>query len=331
MDANPPQQYPVNYYYVPERKVPPNVKLLQPNFEIKPSMDLRNLYVRGLKPGTTSTELFNVFKPFGRIISAKAMEDSNSNCKAGFGFVSFSSSVEAAQAMIEISAAEHTNKSQRKEKKDKNSPIMTVRFHEPRVPRPEHNFGQQFELLSNSHLSAHFYTREKHKIVPLGPKEDHQHPILIAVPSESENRTQLANASPISAPFFPVNSHGQPYYYIPSYWTDSQGVVYTNYICPPHLQPQPVSSQYYQHGTQQEVFNAKDKKSQSGNDTTNTTTADDNKDKLLELLKSEHSITNDENPNLVAKLKKLDNIEQSNCLNDPIYFKKKIDILNEEL
>lgn len=325
MDANPPQHYPVNYYYVPERKVSPNAKLLQPNFEIKPSMDLCNLYVRGLKPGVTSTELFNVFKPFGRIISARAMEDNNSNCKAGFGFVSFSSSVEAAQAMIDINS-EHPSKSQKKEKKDKSSPIMTVRFHEPRVPRPEHNFGQQLELLSNSHLSAHFYTRERHKLVPLGPNEDQQQQVIVSVPLESENRSQPANISPIPAPFFPVNSHGQPYYYIPSYWTDNQGNVYTNYICPQPLQQQPVPSQYHQHHTQQEISNAKNEKRQSLKDNTTKEVTD----KLLELLKSEYKITSDENSKLLVKLMKMNHIEQSNCLNNSVYLKKKIDLLKEE-
>ncbi|KAK4518890.1 Rho GTPase protein rac1 [Mucor velutinosus] len=127
-------------------------KLATPSFEIKPTMDLCNLYIKGIQPGTTSTDLFNLFKPFGRIISAKVMPQDKG--KQGFGFVSYSKSVEAAHAILSMN---HTDD-------------MVVRFHEPKVPRKEHNFDQQLAYLSDSELAMHFYTRPLHnndKVMPL--------------------------------------------------------------------------------------------------------------------------------------------------------------------
>ncbi|GAN06569.1 hypothetical protein MAM1_0128d06055 [Mucor ambiguus] len=127
-------------------------KIATPSFEIKPSMDLCNLYIKGIQPGMSSTDLFNLFKPFGRIISAKVMPQDKG--KRGFGFVSYSNSVEAAHAIMSMN---HTDD-------------MVVRFHEPKVPRKEHNFEQQLAYLSDSELAMHFYTRPLHsnnKMMPL--------------------------------------------------------------------------------------------------------------------------------------------------------------------
>ncbi|KAF1805570.1 RNA recognition motif-containing protein, partial [Mucor lusitanicus] len=83
-------------------------------------MDLCNLYIKGIQPGMSSTDLFNLFKPFGRIISAKVMPQDKG--KRGFGFVSYSKSVEAAHAILSMNQTDD----------------MVVRFHEPKVPRKEH-------------------------------------------------------------------------------------------------------------------------------------------------------------------------------------------------
>ncbi|CEP18172.1 hypothetical protein [Parasitella parasitica] len=138
-----------------------HAKIASPSFEIKPSMDLCNLYIKGIQSGISSTDLFNLFKPFGRIISAKVMPQDKE--KQGFGFVSFSQSVEAAHAIISM-----------------NNDGILVRFHEPKVPRKEHNFDYQLALLSDSELARHFYTRafqnndssgsNKSKMIPLSSK-----------------------------------------------------------------------------------------------------------------------------------------------------------------
>lgn len=128
-----------------------HTKIATPSFEIKPSMDLCNLYIKGIQPGMSSTDLFNLFKPFGRIISAKVMQQDKG--KKGFGFVSYSKSVEAAHAILSMNVDD-----------------MVVKFHEPKVPRKEHDFDQQLAYLSDSELAMHFYTRpldSKNKMMPL--------------------------------------------------------------------------------------------------------------------------------------------------------------------
>ncbi|OAD04531.1 hypothetical protein MUCCIDRAFT_161268 [Mucor lusitanicus CBS 277.49] len=76
--------------------------------------------------------------------------------KRGFGFVSYSKSVEAAHAILSMNQTDD----------------MVVRFHEPKVPRKEHNFEQQLAYLSDSELAMHFYTRpldnsNSNKMMPL--------------------------------------------------------------------------------------------------------------------------------------------------------------------
>ncbi|CAO3617672.1 unnamed protein product [Mucor fragilis] len=76
--------------------------------------------------------------------------------KRGFGFVSYSKSVEAAHAILSMNETDD----------------MVVRFHEPKVPRKEHDFDQQLAYLSDSELAMHFYTRPLHnnnKMTPLAP------------------------------------------------------------------------------------------------------------------------------------------------------------------
>ncbi|KAG2229009.1 hypothetical protein INT48_008682 [Thamnidium elegans] len=170
----------------------------KPSFEIKPSMDLCNLYVKGIQPGSTSTDLFNLFKPFGRIISAKVME-SNTGA-AGFGFVSYSSSIEAAKALVSMNTEDEIKKK---------SPIMIVRFHEPRVSRLEHNYNYQVGLLSCSALYNHFYIRKGQNVVPLKKVGSVVHVLV--------------------TPF--VHVHHQPYYYYTPYWTH-QDMACTNFTGP---------------------------------------------------------------------------------------------------
>ena len=298
MDANALQTYP--YYCVPEQPlVTPKIKLRQPNFELRPSMDLCNLYIKGIKPGLTSAELFTMFKPFGRIISAKVMEDRHSSCKAGFGFVSYSSSVEAAKAIIEM-YVETPKKEGDEEQKD---PIMTVRFHEPKVVRPEHNYSQQLELLSNSPWCAHFYTRQQQKQVPLQPTEHH--------PISPGSSSYPPFMDPSSHSYFPTgNVHiNASYYYYPPYWTDHHGVIYANYVGPP---PMPMPTQHY---IQEPPKN---------NDTEKNTT----EARLKQLIdKTDQHVPENDKPKLIEKLLKLNQKELSNCLNNSVYLSKKIQSL----
>ncbi|KAI8099336.1 uncharacterized protein BX664DRAFT_289382 [Halteromyces radiatus] len=101
-------------------------------------MDLCNLYIKGLSLAMTSTELFNLFKPFGRIISARVM-DSDRGISKGFGFVSFSHPLEAASALVHL----HRQ--------------YSIQFHEPKMTRPDHDILQQYWCLAHSSLAPYFY------------------------------------------------------------------------------------------------------------------------------------------------------------------------------
>ncbi|KAI8071064.1 hypothetical protein BC940DRAFT_365713 [Gongronella butleri] len=119
--------------------VPARRRSHQLQVEIKPSMDLCNLYIKGLSLSMTSTELFNMFKPYGRIISARVMENTQGLSK-GFGFVSYSQPLEAASALVSLYG------------------YYSIQFHEPKVTRPDHDTQQQFWCLLQSPLAAYFYS-----------------------------------------------------------------------------------------------------------------------------------------------------------------------------
>ncbi|KAI8342607.1 hypothetical protein BC941DRAFT_413281 [Chlamydoabsidia padenii] len=102
-------------------------------------MDLCNLYVKGLSLSMTSAELFNLFQPYGRIISARVMV-TEKNVSKGFGFVSFSQPIEAASALVYL------------------HPHYNIQFHEPKVPRPGHDIQQQYWSLAHSSLACYFYS-----------------------------------------------------------------------------------------------------------------------------------------------------------------------------
>lgn len=102
-------------------------------------MDLCNLYVKGLSLSMTSNELFNLFKPYGRIISARVMAN-DKNVSKGFGFVSFSQPIEAASAMVHL------------------HPHYNILFHEPKVPRSDHDIQQQYWSLAHSSLASYFFS-----------------------------------------------------------------------------------------------------------------------------------------------------------------------------
>lgn len=70
-----------------------------------------------------SADLFNYFRKFGRIISARVMKNTQTKQSKGFGFVSFSKADEALQAKQEMNGVHILSK-----------PIV-VAFHEPKKSR----------------------------------------------------------------------------------------------------------------------------------------------------------------------------------------------------
>lgn len=88
-------------------------------------VDYMNLYVKNLDPTVDNTDLFNLFRKFGRIVSARVMSNPISGLSKGYGFVSFGKPEEAALALEEMNGYHFRTKP------------MIVAYHEPKKPRQE--------------------------------------------------------------------------------------------------------------------------------------------------------------------------------------------------
>ncbi|KAI9282996.1 hypothetical protein BC943DRAFT_104188 [Umbelopsis sp. AD052] len=86
-------------------------------------IDYCNLYVKNLDEALNSTDLFQHFKSFGRIVSARVIVNAATNQSRGYGFVSYSRPEEAAFALNQMNGAVLGSK-----------PIL-VAYHEPKKPR----------------------------------------------------------------------------------------------------------------------------------------------------------------------------------------------------
>lgn len=84
-----------------------------------------NLYVKNLDPTVDNTDLFNIFRKFGRIVSARVMSNPQNGLSKGYGFVSFGKPEEAALALEEMNGYQFRTKP------------MIVAYHEPKKPRQE--------------------------------------------------------------------------------------------------------------------------------------------------------------------------------------------------
>ncbi|KAK4510632.1 uncharacterized protein ATC70_005063 [Mucor velutinosus] len=86
-------------------------------------VDYTNLYIKNLDLNVKSVDLFNNFRRFGRIISARVMKNAQTKQSKGFGFVSFSKADEAQKAKHEMNGEFILSK-----------PVI-VAFHEPKKAR----------------------------------------------------------------------------------------------------------------------------------------------------------------------------------------------------
>ncbi|RUS15201.1 hypothetical protein BC937DRAFT_92759 [Endogone sp. FLAS-F59071] len=91
--------------------------------EPTPTMDPCNLYIKNLDLNIKSSDLFNNFRKFGRIISARVMNNPITGQSKGFGFVSFSKPEEASKALAEMNQKLVMSKQ------------IVVAYHEPKKPR----------------------------------------------------------------------------------------------------------------------------------------------------------------------------------------------------
>jgi RNA recognition motif-containing protein len=89
------------------------------------NVDFTNLYIKNLDLNIKSSDLFNLFRKFGRIISARVMNNAQTGVSKGFGFVSFSKAEEAFMALQEMNGKLILSKH------------IIVAYHEPKKPRSE--------------------------------------------------------------------------------------------------------------------------------------------------------------------------------------------------
>ncbi|KAI9306185.1 hypothetical protein BJ944DRAFT_178676, partial [Cunninghamella echinulata] len=87
------------------------------------TIDYTNLYIKNLDLNVKSSDLFNHFRKYGRIISARVMKNTDTKQSKGFGFVSFSTPDEALAALKEMDGQYILSK-----------PVQ-VAFHEPKKSR----------------------------------------------------------------------------------------------------------------------------------------------------------------------------------------------------
>ncbi|KAJ8659046.1 hypothetical protein O0I10_005084 [Lichtheimia ornata] len=90
-------------------------------------VDYMNLYIKNLEPHINNDALFQLFKKFGRIVSARVMSNPATGQSKGYGFVSYDKAEEAAAALQEMNGKipPHGVK-----------PLI-VAYHEPKKPRQE--------------------------------------------------------------------------------------------------------------------------------------------------------------------------------------------------
>jgi RNA recognition motif-containing protein len=70
-----------------------------------------NIYVGNLNWGMTSDDLYNLFSPYGEVVSAKIVTDKfNNNRSKGFGFVEMSDDEAARKAISELHETEITGR-----------------------------------------------------------------------------------------------------------------------------------------------------------------------------------------------------------------------------
>jgi polyadenylate-binding protein len=86
-------------------------------------VDPCNLFIKNLDATISSSDLFNHFRKFGRIISARVMRDQETGNSKGFGFVSYTNAEEADRAKTAMN------------NKTLGSKQIVVRLHEPKKLR----------------------------------------------------------------------------------------------------------------------------------------------------------------------------------------------------
>ncbi|KAI8141654.1 hypothetical protein BJV82DRAFT_618597 [Fennellomyces sp. T-0311] len=101
-------------------------------------VDYMNLYIKNLDPAVTNNDLFNMFRKFGRIISARVMSNPQTGQSKGYGFVSYDKVEEATAALAEMNG------------KVIGAKQLIVAYHEPKKPRQEKQHHTQPQHNNNN-------------------------------------------------------------------------------------------------------------------------------------------------------------------------------------
>ncbi|CAO3613292.1 unnamed protein product [Mucor hiemalis] len=146
-------------------------------------VDYTNLYIKNLDLNVKSADLFNHFRKFGRIISARVMKNAQTKQSKGFGFVSFSKADEAQKAKQDMNGEYILSK-----------PVI-VAFHEPKKPRD--SILTEASPIPSSYIDHGYYQQQQSrdsrytnniptmdiKITQQQQQQQHQQPSLSALAS----------------------------------------------------------------------------------------------------------------------------------------------------
>ncbi|KAG2217572.1 hypothetical protein INT45_004925 [Circinella minor] len=107
-------------------------------------VDYMNLYIKNLDSSVTNNDLFNMFRIFGRIVSARVMSNPQTGQSKGYGFVSYDKSEDASAALKEMNG------------KLIGAKQLIVAYHEPKKPRQEKQqpgVGGTTPILNNNNMN----------------------------------------------------------------------------------------------------------------------------------------------------------------------------------
>ena len=141
-------------------------------------VDYMNLYIKNLDPSVSNNDLFNMFRKFGRIISARVMSNPQTGQSKGYGFVSYDKVEEATAALAEMNG------------KLIGAKQLIVAYHEPKKPRQEKQpgaGGNTPTLNNNNNHGNHSNNNNNHSPVSSANAMPFMNPIGTPVRSPHHN------------------------------------------------------------------------------------------------------------------------------------------------
>ncbi|CAO3695898.1 unnamed protein product [Rhizopus stolonifer] len=117
---------------------PNSTKRVEMNEDMVTMVDYTNLYIKNLDRDVTSKTLFELFRVFGEIVSARVMKDTQTGISRGYGFVSFKQMEDAQEALRQMNGFRvHTKH-------------ISVNFHEHKKPQPQPRIQKSDPIIYSS-------------------------------------------------------------------------------------------------------------------------------------------------------------------------------------